>query len=258
MEVLKNVLPVIKHNKSLLLYTILDLCAVLAIFIGYWRILITHCYGVRMVIVMTMLWLFATYSVSLFFSVALYSETFEILKGRHVSLFRGIALASRRVTAIIIWSIFSAVVCTVIRNLESHIIALKTFVYSAIGVSCSVAMSFVIPSIIYNKRTINPITHLQNAANIIISIWGEGKNGLLGTYAFTFIAALIVGILCFGAVIYQMYAIIWQGATFSIAQNFLPVMILIFILILIAVVSKLFIAIYICCLYYDAVRTHNI
>jgi hypothetical protein len=131
----------------------------------------------------TYLYLAVIYLVSMvcatFFNVAFYNEIIKTLAGQQVSIRAGLAFASRRIRAILMWSLLAGVVGLIIRALEERFGFIGRFAMRFLGMAWSVAAVFVIPVMI-REVSANPFALLKNSAATLRKTWGEALIGYVG------------------------------------------------------------------------------
>lgn len=115
-----------------------------------------------------------------YFNVAFYHEILAALKGDEVSLQRGLAFALTRWQAILLWTLFAGLVGLVIRKLEERLGFVGRLVFGLIGTAWSVACIFVVPVLVTDTKTINPIELLKESAHTLKETWGESLIGFVG------------------------------------------------------------------------------
>jgi len=115
-----------------------------------------------------------------FFNVAFYHEIMKALKGQSVSIRAGIGFACAKWKPILMWALFAGLVGLIIRTLEEKLSFFGQFIVGLIGLAWSVASVFVIPVIITEETTVNPVTMLKNSALTLKKTWGESLIGYLG------------------------------------------------------------------------------
>ncbi len=115
-----------------------------------------------------------------FSNVAFYHEILGALKGNPVSLLRGVVFASTRWKSILMWALFAGLVGLIIRVLEEKLEFIGQIIVGWIGTAWSVASVFVIPVIITEEASINPLTMLKKSAITLKRTWGESLAGYLG------------------------------------------------------------------------------
>lgn len=115
-----------------------------------------------------------------FFNVAFYREVIHALNGRPVSLSGGLKFAFSKLKQILSWSIFSASVGCILKALEENLGIIGRWVIRLIGMSWSIASTFVVPVIIKENNEKNPLTYLRRSVGVIRQTWGEALIGFVG------------------------------------------------------------------------------
>ena len=115
-----------------------------------------------------------------FFNVAFYHEILNALKGQPVSIRAGLRFACAKWKPIVMWALFAGLVGLVIRTLEEKLSFVGQWIVGLIGLAWSVAAVFVIPAIITEERTVNPLTLLKLSAITLKRTWGESLIGYVG------------------------------------------------------------------------------
>lgn len=134
-----------------------------------------------------------------FFNVAFYNEILAALNGEAVSLSRGLKFACSRWQAILMWSLFAGLIGLILKSIERRNNIISSIVARVLGVAWSIASVFVIPIIIRDAETNNPITMLKKSAGTVKRVWGEGLIGYIGIGAINSIVMLFSMILVGGA-----------------------------------------------------------
>ena len=142
-----------------------------------------------------------------FFNVALYHEILAALGGQSVSISRGLKFASTRLKGILVWALFAGLVGLIIKLLEQKLDFVGRIIARFVGLAWSVASIFVIPILVREEATVNPVNLLRTSAGILKRTWGEALIGYVGL-AFGNLLVLFASIFILG------------GATFaSVAMN---------------------------------------
>lgn len=128
---------------------------------------------------MAAVYLFSTF-LATFFNVAFYSQILNALGGRPVSILEGLRTACSRIKSIIIWSLFTGLVGLAIRSLEERVGVVGRWVVGLLGIAWSVASVFVVPAIILEPETANPLRYLKTSASLLKRTWGESLIGFVG------------------------------------------------------------------------------
>jgi len=115
-----------------------------------------------------------------FFNVAFYHEILSALKGGAVSVQGGFAFACGRWRSILMWTLFAGLVGLIIRTLEEKLDFIGQIILGLIGTAWSVASVFVIPLIVTQQSSLNPIATLKQSALTLKKTWGESLIGYVG------------------------------------------------------------------------------
>jgi hypothetical protein len=129
-------------------------------------------------------WFAGIYLVSIFtatfFNVAFYNEILHALNGNKVSISRGVGVAWSKVKLVLIWSLFAGVVGIIIKILEDKLSFVGRWIMMFIGFSWSVASTLIIPVIIREEKSSNPVNLLKTSALMLHRTWGEAVIGYIG------------------------------------------------------------------------------
>lgn len=151
-----------------------------------------------------------------FFNVAFYSQILNALRGQPVSISDGLRLASTRVKAIMAWSLFTGVVGLIIKALEERVGIIGRWVVRLIGIAWSVASVFVVPAIVLDPETTNPLHFLKTSATTLRRTWGESLLGYLGVQfggLLVFAGSLLLfGVTIWLSVVYNTFWIVGTAA----------------------------------------------
>jgi hypothetical protein len=118
-----------------------------------------------------------------FFNVAFYHEIMQVLNGNAVSIRRGYHFAKMRWRAILWWSLLAGLVGYLIRIIEQRVGFLGKLFTALIGFAWSLASIFVIPTLVRDPETTNPLQLLRNSAGTLKRTWGETVIGFVGMEA---------------------------------------------------------------------------
>ena len=138
---------------------------------------------------------FVSMFVATFFNVAFYNEIIAALSGQPVSLSRGLKFACSRWKAILMWALFAGLIGLIIKAIERRFEIVGQIVARLIGLAWSIASVFVIPVIVRDEQTVNPIAMLRKSAGVLRQTWGESLIGYIGIGAvnlFVMIGSVIV------------------------------------------------------------------
>jgi hypothetical protein len=115
-----------------------------------------------------------------FVNVALMHEVLGALNGRAVSISGGLVFATTRIRAVLAWSLLAGAVGVLIRVLEQRFGVIGQWVLRLVGIGWSVAAVFVVPVIVREGVSANPVRHLRTSAGILRRTWGETLLGFVG------------------------------------------------------------------------------
>ncbi len=116
-----------------------------------------------------------TYSITIYFNVALVSIASNRLAGGQATLSDGLQLAWERKWSIVQWALLSATVGMLLQMLERRLKFLARFVIRMIGVAWTLASFFVIP--LLAAEDMGPVEALSKSAHIFRKTWGTEVAG---------------------------------------------------------------------------------
>jgi len=143
---------------------------------------------------------FVSMFVATFFNVAFYNEILAALNGEAVSLSRGLKFACSRWQAIIMWTLFAGLIGLIIKAIERRSGLVGSIIARLLGAAWSIAAVFVIPVIVRDAETKNPIAMLKKSVGTVKQMWGEGLIGYIGIGAINSIVMICSMVLIGGAV----------------------------------------------------------
>ena len=115
-----------------------------------------------------------------FFNVAFFNEILAALSGEPVSIGRGLKFANTRLKAILLWALFAGLVGLIIKFIEQRLELVGRMIARFLGLAWSIASVFVIPIIVREEESINPVNMLRRSAGILKDTWGEALLGYVG------------------------------------------------------------------------------
>jgi hypothetical protein len=133
---------------------------------------------------------FVSMFVATFFNVAFYNEILAALNGEAVSLSRGLQFACSRWKAILMWAMFAGLIGLIIKVIEERFDVVGQIIARFVGLAWSIASVFVIPVIVRDESSVNPIAMLKKSAGTLRQVWGEGLIGYVGIGAINTIVML--------------------------------------------------------------------
>jgi hypothetical protein len=161
---------------------------------------------------------FVSMFLATFSNVAFYHEIMQALNGQAVSIRRGFRFATGRWRAILLWSLFAGAVGYLINAIEQRVGFLGRFITGFIGMAWSVACIFVIPTLVRDTETVNPLKLVRNSAGTLKRTWGELVIGFAGlelafglVFFSIFLAVFSIGFLGGSAHLHLAFGIIFAG-----------------------------------------------
>ena len=156
-----------------------------------------------------------------FCNVAFYHEIMQALNGHAVSLRRGFQFATMRWRAVLMWSLFAGLVGFIIRAIEQRVGFLGRIITGFIGFAWSVACIFIIPTLVRDTETENPVKLLRHSAGTLKRTWGELVVGFVGLDALLFF--IIIPVIFLAGMIGSVFHHIWMPL-FVFAAMFLMIL----------------------------------
>ena len=151
----------------------------------------------------------AIYFVSMFtatfFNVAFYKEILNALAGEPVSILGGIQFACSKWKTILMWTLFAGLVGYLIKTLEQRFGLIGQLMMRLVGAAWSIACVFVVPVIITEEPTWNPLAVLKKSASTLTQTWGESLIGYVGV--------------SFGSFLVLLLSLCWLGAGIAFATT---------------------------------------
>lgn len=141
---------------------------------------------------------FSSMLLATFLNVAFYREIMNALSGQPVSISEGIRFAFTKWKIIVMWTLFAGLVGFIIKSLEERFGWFGEIILRFIGTVWSVACVFVIPVIVTEEETANPIIVLKKSAQTLKKTWGESLIGYAGVSA--------------GSTVILLLSLLWLGA----------------------------------------------
>jgi hypothetical protein len=132
------------------------------------------------------LFYFATYSIGIYFNVALVSIASNRLGGGQATLSDGLQIAWERKWSILQWALLSATVGMLLQMLERRLRFLGRFVARIIGMAWTLASFFVVP--LLAAEDMGPVEALSKSGRIFRKTWGEE---VVGGFSFGLIFSLL-------------------------------------------------------------------
>lgn len=139
---------------------------------------------------------FTSMFLATFCNVAFYHEIMQALNGNVVSIRRGFRFAAARWRSVLLWSLFAGLVGYLINAIEQRVGFLGRILTGLLGFAWSVACIFIIPTLVRENETVNPLKLLHTSAGTLKRTWGELVIGFIGlelASGLLLLAALLAG-----------------------------------------------------------------
>lgn len=133
--------------------------------------------GQTLALVVLFLAYLVSYTITIFFNVALVSCAIRSVAGEDTKVSEGIAAAISHLPGIFVWALISSVVGLLLNVLEKNN-KIGEITSAILGTAWSVLTYFVIPIMVVEKA--NPITSIGRSKTLIFKTWGEGLGGYIG------------------------------------------------------------------------------
>jgi hypothetical protein len=140
-----------------------------------------------------------------FLNVAFYKQILKALNGEPVSIGDGIQFACTKWKIILMWTLFAGIVGFIIKSLEERFGLIGQWMMKLLGAVWSIACVFVIPVIVTEEETTNPVVVLKKSALTLTRTWGESLIGYAGV--------------SFGGAIVMLASLVWLGAGIFISMS---------------------------------------
>lgn len=130
-----------------------------------------------------------TYTLTIYFNVALVSIASDRLNGGHATLNDGLQLAWERKWSILQWALVSATFGILMQMLERKLGSLGRMFLRGVGLIWALATFFIAP--VLAAQDIGPMQAVYKSAHIFKETWGEEVSGGFSFGLITFLFALI-------------------------------------------------------------------
>jgi hypothetical protein len=140
-----------------------------------------------------------SYTVSIYFNVALVSAAMIRLDGGDPTLGDGIRSANARIGKIVGYALISATVGLVLRFIRDSNNIIASIVSSFIGMAWNLASFFVIPILV--AKDLGPIDAVKESASLLKRTWGEqitGNFSLGAIFFLVYFLIIVLGVILIG------------------------------------------------------------
>lgn len=137
----------------------------------------------------------AQYFVVFYFNVALVGAVMIRLDGGSPTIGDGLAVANKRIGAILGYAVIAATVGVILRAIQERVGFLGRIIVGMLGIGWTVATFMVVPVLVTSEK--GPIEAVKESANMLKRTWGENVIGQVGM---GFFFALLYGALALSTV----------------------------------------------------------
>ncbi len=220
----KACLRVLQKDKELMLFPVFCLIFSVLAAIGFglsiWAMPTSETGEESLDLIFTLLGLafsFVTYSIVLFFNVAVLSCAKIRFQGGDPTLADGFRAGFANLKVIFMWAAFGGLVSFIIRQLEESLGIIGSLIGRLLGGAFAILSYFAIPVMIFEK--VGPTQAFTRSKEIIKKSWGEALGAYLGFSIITTIAAwsIIFGVIGSIVVSVQMDSFTPMSVGFSLA-----------------------------------------
>ncbi len=209
-DITKLTFKILKNDKVMLLFpllsslfSILFIVALIVPFVILSTFGVTQQNGVASIIALFVLY-FGLAFLATFFNVCVVYYTKKVFRNEEVTFKSTISFAFSNLKLIIYWAIVSATVSVLIRILENITRRMggigqmiSRILLASVAMGWAIATVFVIPSIVYNKKT--PFDAIKESVETLRKTWGESIIRYAGLNIIQFIVTLI-GVVILGGI----------------------------------------------------------
>ena len=130
------------------------------------------------------------YFIVVFFNMALIHCTRLYFRGEEVSINAGLRFSLSRIGTIFSWSVFAAIVGTILRIIQEESGIIGKIITGIIGIVWNIATFFVIPVIAYED--LGPIAAFKRSSQLMKQKWGESLGATFSFGLIQFLAMIVL------------------------------------------------------------------
>jgi len=130
------------------------------------------------------------YFIVVFFNMSLIHCTRLYFRGEEVSINAGLRFSLSRIGTIFSWSVFAAIVGTILRIIQEESGIIGKIITGIIGIVWSIATFFVIPVIAYED--LGPIAAFKRSSQLMKQKWGESLGATFSFGLIQFLAMIVL------------------------------------------------------------------
>ena len=144
------------------------------------------------------------YFIVVFFNMSLIHCTRLYFRGEEVSINAGLRFSLSRIGTIFSWSVFAAIVGTILRIIQEESGIIGKIITGIIGIVWNIATFFVVPVIAYED--LGPIAAFKRSSQLMKQKWGEslGATFSFGLIQFLAMIVLIIPLFFIGNMIHPI------------------------------------------------------
>jgi hypothetical protein len=132
--------------------------------------------------------------VSVYFNTAIAAAANALLDGRRLSLRQALAVPTRRLGQVALWSLLASVVGIIIEQIASRLPLVGSIAVRLLGLSWSLASMFAVPILAIDGCTATAC--LSRSARLVKQRWGEGVSGNVIITAWAGVAIFALAFVC--------------------------------------------------------------
>jgi len=208
-----NSLKVLKENKQLIIFPVLSgislvliMGSFVLVFLGVngWSDENIEDPGTIGNYLYLFLFYLVNYFIVVFFNMGLIHCTRLYFRGEEVSINAGLRFSLSRIGTIFSWSVFAAIVGTILRIIQEESGIIGKIITGIIGIVWNIATFFVIPVIAYED--LGPIAAFKRSSQLMKQKWGEslGATFSFGLIQFLAMIVLIIPLFFIGNMIHPI------------------------------------------------------
>ena len=130
------------------------------------------------------------YFIVVFFNMSLIHCTRLYFRGEEVSINAGLRFSLSRIGTIFSWSVFAAIVGTILRIIQEESGIIGKIITGIIGIVWNIATFFVIPVIAYED--LGPIAAFKRSSQLMKQKWGESLGATFSFGLIQFLAMIVL------------------------------------------------------------------
>jgi hypothetical protein len=130
------------------------------------------------------------YFIVVFFNMSLIHCTRLYFRGEEVSINAGLRFSLSRIGTIFSWSVFAAIVGTILRIIQEESGIIGKIITGIIGIVWNIATFFVVPVIAYED--LGPIAAFKRSSQLMKQKWGESLGATFSFGLIQFLAMIVL------------------------------------------------------------------